>query len=230
MPGLVESFPALLDALVARYGERSTELGASDPFEALIAIVLGHAPESPRAGAALAALRDADLLDPSALAQADAGELAVLLSEAGVASSTKAGAVLQRVARWVVAQFGGSAESLRGQESAVSESVRDSLVALNGIGPATADAILLFALGRPSYPVDRATYRVLVRHGWLDPGAGYDEARETVVAVSPNDARPLTNLARGMEALGRDYCRARIAKCEGCPLEGFLPEGGPRGD
>ena len=40
-----------------------------------------------------------------------------------------------------------------------------------GIGLAAADAILLFALKRPSYPVDRATYRVLVRHGWLDPSA-----------------------------------------------------------
>ena len=44
----------------------------------------------------------------------------------------------------------------------------EELAGIKGIGPAAADAMVLFALKRPAYPVDRATFRVLVRHGWLD--------------------------------------------------------------
>ena len=104
---------------------------------------------------------------------------------------------------------------------------------------AGADAILLYALKRPSYPVDRATYRVLVRHGWLDPTATYDEARDLLVDSvtdradvlneEEDPAVELAELAHGMEQLGRRFCRAAAPHCDGCPLESLLPEGGPRG-
>ena len=100
----------------------------------------------------------------------------------------------------------------------------------------TVIAILLFALKRPSYPVDRATFRVLVRHAWLDPNALYDEARDLLVsqAVESGDvpdglaANRLIDIARGMGQLGRRFCRAAGPRCDQCPLEPVLPEGGPR--
>jgi endonuclease-3 related protein len=114
--------------------------------------------------------------------------------------------------------------------------LRGELAAIRGIGLATADAILLFALKRPSYPVDRATFRVLVRHAWLDPNALYDEARDLLVsqAVESGDvpdglaANRLIEVARGMGQLGRRFCRAAGPRCDQCPLEPVLPEGGPR--
>ena len=59
--------------------------------------------------------------------------------------------------------------------------LREELSMIKGIGPATADAIILLALKRPSYPVDRASFRVLVRHGWIDSTATYDDARDLLV-------------------------------------------------
>ena len=117
-----------------------------------------------------------------------------------------------------------------------SDWLRGELAAIRGIGLATADAIVLFALKRPSYPVDRATFRVLVRHGWLDPNSSYDEARDLLVgqAVDLGEvaggeaANGLIDIAHGMVPIGRRYCRAAGPRCEECPLEPVLPEGGPR--
>ena len=90
-----------------------------------------------------------------------------------------------------------------------------------------ADAILLFALERPSYPVDRATYRVLVRHGWLDAAAGYDEARDSwsngpTGLADEDDLETADVLCEtcptGWNSSDGQFCRA-AAHCEGCPLE-----------
>ena len=116
------------------------------------------------------------------------------------------------------------------------ESLRAELAGLNGISQSGADALILYGLKKPSYPVDRATFRVLVRHDWLEPSATYDEARELVVdhAATQADRREadaaslLAELAHGMQQLGRRFCRTGAPRCDGCPLESFLPEGGAR--
>jgi len=141
--------------------------------------------------------------------------------------SARAIAPIRRLARLLVDRHGSSAQSLR-KGSTPTEPLREELVGLNGIGPSTADAILLFALRRRAYPVDRATYRVLVRHGWLDPSADYDEARAVVEGQGPDDPTGLARLSSWMERIGRDYCRVGAPKCEHCPLRPVLPEGGPR--
>ena len=133
---------------------------------------------------------------------------------------------LRRVARWVVDHHAGSAEALRDEDLATDQ-LREELLGLNGVGPATADALLLFALRRPVYPVDRATYRILIRHDWLDPTADYDEARAVVERQGPDDPSGLARLSDWLERVGREFCRAGVARCERCPLRPFLPEGGP---
>src|SRR5262249_11967694 len=91
----------------------------------------------------------------------------------------------------------------------------------------TADALLLRALARPIYPLDRASYRILVRHGWLDLSADYDEARAVVERLSPDDPGTLAQLSDWLARIGGGVCRVRGAKCDPCPLRPFLPEGGP---
>ena len=97
------------------------------------------------------------------------------------------------------------------------------------MGVVGADAILLAALGRPAYPVDRGTYRILVRHGWLDPSATYDDARELMVHQAGGEPDMLIRLSVGMDALSSRYCRAAAPRCDACPLRSLLPEGGPMG-
>ncbi len=171
----------------------------------------------------LGSLAEAGLLaDPDAFATAEPAEIAAAWTHTNKPPSVRTLRTLQRIASWIV-QHGGF-EAL---ESLPTEELREGLRALNGVGPAGADAILLHALKRPVYPVDRATYRILLRHGWIDASADYDEARDLVESLAPGESAALADLGGWFERVGAVYCRASIAKCEHCPLRPFLPEGGP---
>jgi len=227
MPTLGESYPTIVAALIERYGSPEPIRDDLEPFEAMVAAVLARSAEPRKVDSALTVLRDAGLLEPGPMAEADENEIGHLFREAKAPLPSRAMAPLRRLARLIVDRHDGSAGPLR-QGSPPTDSLREEIAGLNGIGPATADAILLFALRRATYPVDRATYRVLVRHGWLEPESDYDEARAVVERLSPDDPDGLARLSRGMERVGRDYCRVGSPRCEQCPLRPVLPEGGPR--
>lgn len=227
MPTLAQSYPGMIVALAERYGygEPGPAAGEANPFAAMIAVALAEMIDARHAKLAVEALGEEDLLEPEALAAADSFELTEITKQARAALSPKAVRTLQTLARWLVKEHDGSAEALA---DVPTERLRDDLRGLSGIGAATADAILLFALGRPAYPVDRATYRILMRHGWLDPGAEYDEARDTVEQLGAGDATALACLSSWLERVGREACRPSVAKCDRCPLRPFLPPDGPR--
>ena len=217
MPALGDSYPALVAALAERYGRPEPAIGDGG-LPAILGAFLGRTLGPERVEAVLEGLREAGLLEPSALADADRAELDEAIGSSG-GLGAKALGPLQRLARWVAGRG-----DLAG---AATETLREELVGLNGVGPAAADAVLLEGLGRPVYPVARATYRILVRHGWIDPTADYDEARAAVEHAGPRDAAGLARLASWWERVGRDYCRPGRPHCERCPLQPFLPGGGP---
>ena len=95
--------------------------------------------------------------------------------------------------------------------------VRHRLLSIPGIGPETADAILLYAGGRPSFVVDAYTRRVLRRHHLLDGAADYEAARSLFHRSIRPHARTYNEYHALLVAVGKRHCRAR-ALCEGCPL------------
>jgi endonuclease III related protein len=238
MPTLDDAFDAVRTALVERYGPTEADFGDLEPFEGMVAVYLDGALGGVRSRSALEGLRDEGLLDPERLADAEIPEISDALREKGQTVTSRVVAPLKHLARWAVAQgaTGSSPMTPVVNTTASLEWLRGELGAIKGIGPAGADALVLFALKRPSYPVDRASFRVLVRHGWLDPTATYDEARELIVERAMDDVdfveeravRVLGDLSHGMAQLGRQFCRAASPHCERCPLEHLLPEGGPR--
>ena len=225
MPALRASFPEVIAALRERYGVIDPLAEALEPFEAIVVVFLERLTDFKKAVLALNALRDDGMLDPQVIAESDASELTDSLRSAGVKIPEKSLTPLRKLARWLVERHHGSIDDLR--EGLSTAELREELLGLNGVGPATSDALLLFALRRPAYPVDRATYRILIRHGWLDASADYEEARSIVEGLAPDDARTLALLSGWFERLGRDHCRASVAKCDRCPLASFLPESGP---
>ena len=86
---------------------------------------------------------------------------------------------------------------------------------------------MLEALDRAVYPVDRPSYRIFARHGWIDATADYDEARDTFERLEPDAPSALRQLGVWLDEVASDYCRATKPKCEKCPLKPFLPESGP---
>jgi endonuclease-3 related protein len=228
MPTWGASFAAVVAALTEHYGlPESVAAAGSEPLRALVSVLLARATDERKAARGLTALSDAGLLDPRELAKADRAEIDDALRSSGVSLPPRVIAPLQRLARWIAERYTDENGNARGLEAAATESLRAELAALKGIGPATADALLLQALGRPVYPVDRATYRILIRHAWLDTSAGYDEARALVEGPATDDAATLGRLSSGLVRVGRDFCRVQAARCDRCPLRELLPEGGP---
>jgi endonuclease III related protein len=230
MPTLDVAFPLVSRALVDHFGRTPSDFEGLAPFEAMVAVLLARTMGREAWKAVLDGLSEADLLTPDRLADAELLEISDALRNKKSAPSMKTLAPLKQLARWA---------SERGDVGASPVSqLREELAGLKGIASAGADAILLFALGLPSYPVDRASFRIMVRHGWLDPTTTYEEARDalTGAALSAADdrdvdeTRVLIDLASGLEQVGRTFCRASAPRCDGCPLESFLPEGGARAD
>ena len=100
--------------------------------------------------------------------------------------------------------------------------LRAWLLAVPGIGPETADCILLYAARRPAFVVDAYTRRVVERHGWGPPGEPYDTVAQRFTDRLPADAPLFNEYHALLVRLGKSHCKARPI-CAGCPLE---PAGG----
>jgi endonuclease-3 related protein len=236
MPPLDDAFPSVLTALVDRYGSpaRDRDTDRQDSFDATIMALLGRSLGTAKGQAAATRLRDEGLLTPARLAEIEMVELRDLLRSELGSVSVKTLWVVKRLAQWLVDQ--GRGENGNALDlTQPSDDLREQLAAIRGISVAAADALLLHGFARPTYSVDRASYRILIRHGWIDSSATYDEARDLLTGhawrLSHEDEAEqtviLAQLAHGMSKTGREFCRAGGPRCSGCPLEPVLPEGGP---
>lgn len=196
------------------------------PFGGLIAALLTRQVSPAIVKPALEAMGEQGLLDPNRLDDAGMPEVQDALRGKVRSISVRTLAPAKQLARWLVERHDGDVEAVTDSGKSTDD-LREELAGVRGVGMVGADAILLAALKRPTYPVDRGTYRILVRHGWLDPSAGYDDAREFMVHHAGGDPELLMGLSAGMEELAGRYCRASAPRCDGCPLRGFLPESGP---
>ncbi|WP_169974284.1 hypothetical protein [Tautonia rosea] len=222
MASLSSEFDAISEALAHAFGNRPTQPSASlDPFRDLLRLVL-HVQRGIQVEQAIEALDRAGWSDnPEALSTADPQELTDLLRDPRGKVPTGIVPLLIRMASWVSGH--GGMEALSAVET---ETLRDELRSIRGVGPTTASQILLEVLRRPTFPISRSDYRILIRHGWIDPGAEETEAREVVERVAPEDPDAMTRVTFWFESLAR-YCRASAPRCDRCPLQPFLPEGGP---
>ena len=102
--------------------------------------------------------------------------------------------------------------------------LRRQLLGVHGIGPETADSILLYALDKPVFVVDAYTRRLLLRHGVISEEADYHGIQEIFMRHLKPDRRLFNEYHALIVRLGKDFCRPRPA-CEGCVLKAWLPKG-----
>jgi len=95
--------------------------------------------------------------------------------------------------------------------------LRAELRRIAGIGPETADAIALYAAGRPIFVVDAYTKRILARHRLVDPDAGYEGVQTLFMTHLPHDPALFNEYHALLVRVGKEHCGAR-PRCEGCPL------------
>lgn len=213
------------ELLSRHYGESLPPVGDS-LWQWLVAVLLEQQTTHERAERALNNLREAGIGDAKSLVELDADELAELIAPAG-AAKTKASR-LRNLARHLLAwaEREGTDDHFEDLEQFDTPSLRALLAAVNGISRTTADAMVLDAMGRPVFPAERAAHRVLKRHGWLDFDADDEALREEVESALDRDVDRLKRFHASIGHVGHDYC-GQTPRCDGCPLQPLLPEGGP---
>jgi endonuclease-3 related protein len=100
------------------------------------------------------------------------------------------------------------------------EMSRENLLSLWGIGPETADSILLYAEGKAYFVVDKYTKRIFTRLGLVRSGAGYEEVRGFFERRLPRDPRVFREFHALIVEMAKKHCRKEPA-CGGCPMERF---------
>jgi len=105
--------------------------------------------------------------------------------------------------------------------------LRAELREIAGIGPETADAIALYAAGRPIFVVDAYTRRILARHRLVTPDADYATVQTLLMTHLPHDPVLFNEFHALLVRLGKEHCRAR-PRCETCPLRFDLRGRPPR--
>jgi endonuclease-3 len=201
------------DALMERYGAGTDEGDVSNGGEPPGADGYGSDGSDENEGDG----SDHDLA--AALAAADRDALAETIAPAGLHNQKSE--TIVRLADRVVAEYGGAA----GFDAFVSgndpETVRDALLAMKGVGPKTADCVLLFAGGQDGvFPVDTHVHRIARRMGLAPPDADHGTVREHLEAAVPGGKCGFGHTA--MIQFGREYCTARTPAClddpEACPM------------
>lgn len=208
------------ERLTAHYGRRM-RAEAGDSFVALICSILDEGCDRPRAVEVLENLSAAGVVGVRALRDASLDELSEWMAPAG--NAQKRAERLRRLAAFVADRYDGDIDAMLAADA---ESLREELLGIRGIGAETADSILLFAAGRPSFVVDLAAHRLLKRHGWAEFDADNANVKEYVESDLARDPARLAEFHDLLQIVARQHCR-KAPVCEGCPLAELLPEGGP---
>ena len=201
----------LYGALLRRFGRQRWWPGRT-PYEVAVGAVLAQHTAWVNAAHAIAALRSRRLLTPARVADLSVSDLARVIRPAGT-HRVKARR-LQALTRWLVGSSSGSFDRMR---TAPLGPLRRSLLEIPGLGPETADAILLYAVGRPVFVADAYARRVLARHRLIGPTAGYEEARAWLEAHLPSDPGLFNEFHALLVAVGKSNCRT-VPHCDDCPL------------
>jgi endonuclease-3 related protein len=206
-----KSLLKIYDKLYSFYGPQHWWPGDS-PLEVAVGAILTQNTNWSNVEKAIANLKSAGLLSARSLHSLSEKRLASLIRPSGY-FNIKA-ARLKAFVSFLSSEFSGSMREMRKQDL---PSLRRSLLSVRGIGPETADSILLYALGKPAFVVDVYTRRVLSRHGIMDYHASYDEYQLLFHESLGEDAELFNEYHALLVMTGKDYCKPKPL-CTECPL------------
>ncbi len=204
----MRDFLTVFERLLAHFGPQHWWPGET-PFEIMVGAILTQNTAWSNVERAIANLRAAGALDARAIVAADPERLAVWLRPSGY-FNVKARR-LRAFCRWYLAE--GGFEALRRQDT---PALRRALLAVQGIGPETADDILLYAFERPVFVVDAYTRRLFSRLGLTDTQA-YEPLRAELEAALPRDVALFNEYHALIVQQGKSVCRPR-PRCADCCL------------
>lgn len=122
---------------------------------------------------------------------------------------------VKRLINFINEYYGGEIENMKHEDCST---IRRRLLTINGIGPETADCILLYALDKPVFVIDRYTYRLLYRHGLVEKETNYTEMQKIFMDSVERETEVYGEYHALIVAVGKNHCRKR-ANCDGCPID-----------
>lgn len=213
--------PEAYERLFAHWGPQHWWPGRTD-IEIIVGAILTQNTAWSNVEKAIRRLRQEQALNLKNLHEAPLDQLADWIRPAGY-FNVKARR-LRAFTQMVHDQYGGSLKKLLAEDT---PALRTVLLGVKGIGPETADSILLYVAQRPVFVVDAYTRRFLLRHQWMRADWTYDEVAALFEQQLPRETALFNEYHALIVALGKYLCRARTPRCAECPLHTFLPPEGP---
>ena len=214
-PEPVEGRTSLMDiynALFAHYGPQHWWPGET-PFEVMVGAVLTQNTNWGNVEKAIANLKAVGSLDPFAIHVMSHERLAELIRPSGY-FNIKARR-LKNFISYFVKMYDGDIELMKAADCG---SLREELLAVNGVGPETADSILLYALGCPTFVVDAYTKRIFSRHGFFQEDTDYHDVRRLFMGNIPPDVQLYNEYHALIVRLAKDRCLKKEGGCGLCVI------------
>lgn len=208
--------PVIYQRLYQQFGPQQW-WPAQTEFEVIVGAILTQNTNWGNVERAIANLKKENVLSPREMLKLSELELAYLIRPAGY-FNVKARR-LKNFLNFFFQEYRGSVARLKQEKTEV---LREKLLSINGIGPETADSILLYALDKPVFVVDAYTKRIFSRHKIVAPAADYHSVQETFTKELKADRKTYNEYHALIVRLGKEHCRTK-PDCAGCPLR-FLNE------
>ena len=224
-PPVWRSLRQAYELMRGRFGHQHWWPGET-PFEVCVGAILTQNTSWSNVERAIANLRAAGVLEPRPLYNLPLPALAELLRPSGY-FNIKA----RRLRAFLTVLVEECDARLEALFTGDTPTVRARLLGIKGIGPETADSMLLYAGGHLSFVVDAYTKRIFQRHAWCQPDADYAAVQALcVTALSQREPAALLDYWQDFHAqlvmVGKHYCRPRDPRCADCPLAPLLPPAG----
>jgi endonuclease III related protein len=200
--------------LYKTYGPRHWWPGETS-FEVMLGAILTQNTSWRNVEKAIQRLKGKGVLNPERIYRLKKSQLASLIKSSGY-YRIKADR-LKAFVNFLYEEFDGELKKMKKERL---EELREKLLGVKGIGPETADSILLYGLKKPIFVVDAYTRRILSRHRMISEKASYEEVQKLFMGHLPQDEKLFNEYHALFVHLGKTLCK-KIPKCDICPIRGI---------
>ncbi len=203
----------VFNALVGRFGPLRWWPGDT-PFEICVGAILTQNTAWTNVEKAIDQLKANDALDSFRMHETPPEKLAQMIRSSGYYNQKSI--KLKNFARFLVENFDGDILNMSRWKT---ERIRRELLALKGVGPETADSMILYALNRKVFVIDAYTKRIFSRKGVFAEDIAYEQARAHFEEILPRRVRLYNEFHAQIVKLGNNYCKKSRPLCDDCPIQ-----------
>jgi endonuclease-3 related protein len=215
--GTNKSLIELYNLLLSSFGPQNW-WPAETGLEMMVGAILTQNTSWNNVEKAILNLKEKSLLSIQKLSQIPASILAEYIRPAGYYNLKVKR--LKNLIHFIVDRYNGDIQTLFSLDT---DTIREELLTVKGIGMETADSIVLYGAGRPIFVVDTYTHRILTRHGLIEEEAGYNDLQSFFMDNLSDDVELYKEFHALIVKTGKDFCR-REPRCSKCPLDNLNNE------